>query len=192
MKRSLIVAGAFVLSAAFVVACGAGGSKLEIKVGGKNLTLNIKSSGVYYGNVISTAPGKPDVQTFAHTIYLADYEMDTTSAATMRKPLTAPDQLRVELQLTGEEGTKTDSPFKVGTYSAKADKINRVRSITVATFADGKETTTSFDTMGLTPKADGDVKITAVSADSISGEVNLTDGDKSIKGTFTAKLPKSK
>lgn len=184
-----------IIATLFVSACGAAGggsSKLDIKVGGKDSTLNIKSGGVYYGNVISTSPGKPDVQTFAHDIYIANYEMDTTSGATMRKPLTAPDQMRVDLQLTGEVGTKTDSPFKVATYSAKADKINTVRSIIIVTFADGKETKTTFDTMGFSPKADGDVKITAVTADSISGEVNLSEGDKSIKGKFTAKLPKAK
>ena len=67
-----------------------------------------------------------------------------------------------------------------------------MRTITIVTFADGKETKTTFDTMGLTPKAEGDVKLTAVTADSISGEVNLSEGDKSIKGNFTAKLPKTK
>lgn len=76
-----------------------------------------------------------------------------------------------------------------GDDHTKADKINSVRSIIIVTFADGKETKTAFDTRGLTPKAGGDVKITA---DSIGGEVNLTEGDKSIKGTFTAKLPKAK
>jgi len=191
MKRVwLIVVVVLLLSA-----CGGGGGgaqKLDVKVGGKDSTLSVKSSGVYYGNVISTSPGKPDVQTFAHDIYLANYDMDTTSGATMRKPLTAPEQLRVELQLCGEDRTKNESPFKVGTYSAKADKFNRVRSITVVTFADGKETKTTFDTMGLTPKAEGEVKLTAVTADSISGEVNLSEGDKSIKGNFTAKLPKAK
>ena len=191
MKRKLMV-GTLLLCAVFVGGCGASGPKLDVRVGGQDSTLNVKSSGVYYGNVISTAPGKPDVQTFAHNIYLANYELDTTSGLTMRKPLTAPDQMRVELQLTGEDRTKTDSPFKVGTYSAKADKFNRVRSIIVVTFADGKETKTDFDTMGFTPKADGDVKITAVTADSISGEVNLTEGDNSIRGTFMARLPKAK
>lgn len=184
-----------IMATLLVSACGAAGggsAKLDVKVGGKDSTLTIKSSGTYYGNVISTSPGKPNVQTFAHDIYLANYEMDTTSPMTMRKPLTAPDQLRVEIQLTGEDGTKTDSPFKVGTYNAKADKFNSVRSVIIVTFADGKETRTSFDTMGFSPKADGDVKLTAVTADSISGEINLMDGDKSIKGKFTAKLPKSK
>jgi hypothetical protein len=30
---------------------------------------------------------------------------------------------------------ENESPFKVGTYSAKADKFNRVRVITIVTFA---------------------------------------------------------
>ncbi len=43
--------------------------------------------------------------------------------------------------------------------------------------------------MSTSKKATGDVKITA---ESVSGEINVTDGDKSIKGMFTAKLPAAK
>jgi hypothetical protein len=192
MKRRMIVIGALLLCAAFVGACGASAPKLDLKIGGKDSTLNVKTTGTYYGNVINTSPGKPAVQTFCHQIYLANYDMDTTSPVTMRKPLTAPDQVRVELELTGEEGTKDASPFKVGTYSVSSDMLNRVRSIDVTTFVDGKEKRTSFETMMSTRKTAGEVKITAVTADSITGEVNLTEGDNSIKGTFTAKLPKAK
>lgn len=106
--------------------------------------------------------------------------------------MTAPDQMRVDLQLTGEEGTKDDSPFKVATYSAKADKFNSVRFVRINAFADGKQTETDFDTSFSKEKVSGEVKITSVTADTVSGEVNLTEGDKSIKGTFTAKLPKAK
>ena len=169
---------------------GTGAPRLDIKLGGKDLTLTVKSAGVYYGNVISTSPGRPNIQTFNHDIVIANYDLDTTNVGTMRKALTATDQLRVELELTGEDGTKTDSPLKVGTYSVKADKINSVRFIAVATFAGGKETRTSFDTMSSNKKTAGEVKITSITADTASGEVNLTEGDKSIKGTFTAKLPK--
>jgi hypothetical protein len=193
MKKLLVLIGAsLLLSACGGAGLGTSAPKLDVKVGGKASTLNIKSAGVGYGNVISTSPGKPSVQTFAHTFYLANYELDTTNVGTMRKTLTAPDQMRVGFELTGEEGTKDDSPLKVGTYGAKADKINSVRWISIVTFADGKETTTDFDTMGLTKKADGDVKITAITTDSVSGEINVTEGDKSVKGTFTAKLPKKK
>lgn len=189
MKRLLIV----IFASLLLTACGAAGlgtSKLDVKVGGKDSTLNVKSGAVYYGNVISTAPGKPNIQTFAHTIYIANYELDTSSPGWTRKPLTTADQMRVDIQLTGEDATKDDSPFKVGTYSAKADKFNSVRFVRINAFADGKQTETDFNTSFSKEKISGEVKITSVTADTVSGEVNLTEGDKSIKGTFTAKLPK--
>ena len=189
MKKYLI------LIALLLTACGGGGigtssPKLNVKVGGKDATMEVKSGGVYYGNVISTSPGKPSIQTFSHSIYLANYEMETTNAATMKKPVTAPEQIRILVGLQGEEGTKDDSPFKVGTYTLKSERFNKVSTLMISTFADGKEKNDSFDTMSSMSKADGEVKITAVTADSVSGEINLTEGEKSIKGTFTAKLPK--
>lgn len=192
--------GTLILASILLAACGGGGGvnsstgapKLDVKVGGKDSTLDVKTGAVYYGNVISTAPGKPNIQTFAHTIYLANYEMETTSPAWTRKTPAAPDQMRVDIQLTGEEGTKTESPFKVGTYSAKADKFNSVRGATIHTFADGKATQTHFNTLFSDSKVEGEVKITAVTTDTVSGEVNLIDGSNSIKGNFTAKLPKAK
>jgi hypothetical protein len=192
MRTLLLVIGASL----FLTACGGAGlgtssSKLDIKVGSTSSTLTVKSGAVYYGNVISTAPGKPNIQTFAHTIYIANYEMDTSDPGWSRKPLSG-DQMRVDIQLTGEEGTKDDSPFKVATYSPKADKFNKVRSITIITFANGKETRTDVDTGFNGEKVSGDVKITSITADTVSGEVNLSEGDKSIKGGFTAKLPAKK
>jgi len=108
--------------------------------------------------------------------------------------MTAPEQMRVEIQLTGEDGSGKDSPFKVGTYAAQADKTSGVRVVKIRTFADGKQTDASFNSlMGYSDKkAAGEVKITNVTADTVSGEVDLTEGDKSIKGAFTAKLPVAK
>lgn len=191
MKKLLLIS----LFSLFLMACGGAGvgsssPKLNIKVGGKDSTMEVKSGGVYYGNVISTSPGKPPIQTFSHSIYLANYEMDTTNAATMKKALTAPEQVRILIGLQGEEGTKDDSPFKVGTYTLKAERFNKVSTVMISTFADGKEKSDNFDTMSSMSKADGEVKITSVTADSVSGEINVTEGDKTIKGTFTAKLPK--
>jgi len=195
MKIKLIGTIFFTCSILLFNACGGAGlgtsaPKLNVKTGGKDATMEIKTGGAYYGNVISTSPGKPPIQTFSHDIYLANYEMDTTNPATMKKPLTAPEQLRVQIGLQGEEGTKDDSPFKVGTYNLKAERFNKVRTVVITTFVDGKEKSDSFDTMSSMSKAEGEVKITAVTADSVSGEINVTEGDKSIKGTFTAKLPK--
>ncbi len=188
MKRLFLIATTSLL----LSACGGGAPKLDIKVDGKDAVVNIKTAGTYYGNVINTFPPKPPVQTFSHSIYMANYDMDTSNPMTMRKPLTSADQIRVGLELTGEEGTKENSPFKVGTYSVKSDMLNRVRMIEVATFVDGNEKRTTFDTMSSTRKTTGEVKITSVTAYTITGEVNLTEGSNSIIGTFTAKLPKAK
>lgn len=189
MKKAI----AFVMFAFLLTACGGvggGGSKLTVKSGGKEVSADVKSGGVSYGNIISTAPGKPNIQTFSHSIYLANFEMDLTNAATMKKALSSPEQIRVQIGLQGEEGTKDDSPFKVGTYNLKSERFNRISTVVITTFADGKEKSDSFDTMSSMSKAEGEVKITSVTADSVSGEINVTEGDKSVKGTFTAKLPK--
>lgn len=196
MKKLLIV----IFASLWLSACGGAGvgtsaPKLDVKVGGKDSTLNVKSGAVNYSGMAFSAPGKPDVKTSVHYIYLANYEMDTTGPGWMRKPLTAPDQMRVDIALTGEDGTNEKSPFKVGTYSAQAKNVNGARTAVINTFADGKQTETRFDSLmsiGSGRKAEGEVKITSVTADAVSGEVNLTEGDKAIKGTFTAKLPVAK
>ena len=184
----------------FLTACGAAGvaptaPKLDIKVGGKSSTLDVKSGVVNPSEMVFTAPGKPNVKTFLHKIYIANFEMDTSGVAWMNNPLTAPEQMRVQIELTGEEGTDKNSPFKVGTYTAQADKTSGVRTVIIRTFADGKQIDTKFDSLmsiGGGKKAEGEVKITNITADIVSGEVDLTEGDKSIKGSFTAKLPAAK
>jgi hypothetical protein len=171
-------------------------SKLSVKVGGKDATLDVKSGVVDLSEMAFTAPGKPTVKTSTYTIYLTNYEMDTQSPGPiwMRKPLATPEHMRVAIQLTGEDGTTKDSPVKVGTYSAQANQVNGVRSVMVISSADGKQTEMGFKSlMGLgDKKASGEVKIASVTADTVSGEVNLTEGDNSLKGTFTAKLPAAK
>lgn len=195
MKNRWVWMGILILLSLFLTACGGAGigtssPKLNVKAGGKDSVMEVKSGGVFYGNIISTSPGKPSIQTFSHSIYLANYEMDTTNGATMKKTLASPEQIRIQIGLQGEEGTKDDSPFKVGTYNLKSERFNKVSTVMITTFADGKEKTDSFDTMSSMSKAEGEVKITSVTTDSISGEINVSEGDKTIKGTFTAKLPK--
>jgi hypothetical protein len=190
MKKLLLSA----LISAILTACGATAPKLDVKVGGKTSTWDVKSGAVYPSEMAFTAPGKPNVKTFLHKIYLANFEIDTNGPAWMNNPLNAPEQMRVEIDLTGEDGTDMKSPFKIGTYSAQADKTSGVRFVEIRTFADGKEIKTTFDSLmgNKDKKAGGEVKITNVTVDTVSGEVDLTEGDKSIKGAFTAKLPAAK
>lgn len=190
MKTTLLAA-VITLCLLMSVACGGGnGTSLAIKASEKSLTLNGKASGVDLGNVISTSPGKPQLQTSSHSIILANYDMDTTNLGTMRKPLTAADQIRLAIGITGEEATNEKTPFKVGTYLVANDKINDVRNLTISTFADGKESTITFDTMSSSTKMTGEVKITSVTDDAVSGSIDVTEGDKLVKGNFTAKIAK--
>ena len=145
---------------------GGGSAKMDIKAGGKDTALAIKSSGT--DKNVKTFTDKEGKVTTATSFYamMANYDMDTTNFASMKKPLTAPEQARVMLQLIGEEGTDQKSEFKPGTYKADpAGKFMKIDSLVVTTFADGKEVVTSFDTMFSASKITGQVVVKSVTAD---------------------------
>jgi len=130
--------------AAFVTACGgAGGSSLAIKTGGNDVSLTTRSGGTYKNVKTFTDIDQSITKATAFDIYLANYDMDVGNPVAMRKPLTSPDQVRVSMQLIGEQGTDQNSEFKPGIYKADpAEKLMKLDSLSVATFADGKEVTT--------------------------------------------------
>lgn len=178
------------LIAVLLTACGgAGESKLDVKAGGKNLPFSVKSSGTYSSVKTFTDAQSKVTKASSNYIVLANYDIDTSSGmSSMEKAVTAPEQVRVAIQIVGEEGTDDKTGIKTGKYTTKADKFGKVDYVNIAYFADGKESKNIFNIS----KTEGEVKITSVSADSISGEINLTEGDKSVKGSFTAKIPVKK
>lgn len=185
-----------IIVGAAALACGGGiggAAKMDIKAGGKDTSLSVKSSGSDRSvKTFTDLGGKVTTATSFYAI-MANYDLDTTNVATMKKPLTAPEQVRVLLQLIGEEGTDQKADIKPGIYKADPkEKYMKLDSLSVATFADGKETNTSFDTMFSGSKITGQVEVTAVTADAVSGKIDVTDGDKSVKGTFTAKIAAKK
>ena len=107
---------------------------------------------------------------------------------TMDKPLTSDDQVRVVFSLIGEEGTNDKSSPKAGTYSAKAEKFMKVESVGIVARKGSADVKSWLDRSMLS----GEVKVTSASADEIGGDVDLTSGDTSIKGSFTAKVLKRK
>ena len=180
---------------ALCFACGAGGgsSKVEIKAGGKNISLEVKSSGT--SNSVKTftdSAGKITTAT-AMSVFIANFDVDTTNAGTMRKPLTSADQVRLSVQLIGQEGTDQNSEFKPGIYKADPkEKFMKVDSLIVTTSADGKDVNTNFDTMFSGSKITGQVEVKSVTADAINGTIDITDGDKSVKGAFSARVAAKK
>ncbi len=171
---------------------GGGGSKLEVNIAGKSTPLDISSSGSLASTkTFSMTKDGQTTSTKANSHYfaMANYELDTTAGMiSMGKPLTADGHVRVTIQIIGDEGTDDKAPLKTGTYSTKAEKYNKLDYVNVAVYSEGKETKTSFNI----DKAEGEVKINSVSDESVTGEINVTEGDKSVKGSFTAKITKRK
>ena len=117
--------------------------------------------------------------------YVASYDLDAGNfAMTLDKPLTSDDQVRVVFSLVGEQGGNEKTPPKAGTYSAKADKFMKVEDVGIVSRKGGPDNKFWFDRGTVT----GQVKVTSATAESISGDVDLTAGDNNIKGSFTAKV----
>jgi len=165
---------------------GGGANSMNLKWPGVNQKeMPVKSSYAFgvtktftdINNKITTAP--------SYRVYAASYDLDAANfSQTMDKPLASDDQIRVTFSLVGDQGGNEKTPLKAGDYSAKADKFMKVETAGIVTRKDGKDDTFWLDRSALT----GNVKVTSVSGDSASGEVDLSDGKSAIKGPFTAKI----
>ena len=178
----------FLMVALILTGCGkgAGASSMKLKWPGVDQKeMPVKSSYAYgvtktftdINNKITTAP--------SYRVYAASYDLDAANfAQTMDKPLASDDHIRVTFSLVGDQGGTEKSPLKAGDYSAKADKFMKVETAGIVTRKDGKDDTLWLDRGALT----GTVKVTSAAGDSVTGEVDLTDGQSAIKGPFTAKI----
>ncbi len=180
------------LGMAAIVACGGGGAPLTVNVDGNERTLDITSSGTYTSTKTFTQTrdgGSTITKAASHYIVVGNYEIDTSSGMlSMNKPLTEAGQMRFAIQIVGREDTDDKSPIVPGTYTTAADKYDKLDYANLTVFDGGKETRTSINIS----KAEGEVKITSVTDETVSGEIDLKEGDKTIKGGFTAKIIKRK
>lgn len=176
--------------ALFISGCskGAGGNSLHVKspaTGEKDLS--VKSAYAFAVTKTFTDINNNITMASSHNVYVANYDLDAANfAMTLNKPLTADDQVRVEFSLIGDQGTNDKSAPKAGTYSAKADKFMKVETVGIVSRKGGNDNKVWLDRSTLA----GEVKVT--SADEISGDLDLSAGDTSIKGSFTAKILKRK
>ncbi len=182
----ILIAASLCLSA-----CGKSGSAgLHIKstaTGEKDVA--VKSSYSFpVTKTFTDASGKMSMAASYRT-YAANYDLDSANfAMTMDKPLTSDDQARLVFSLVGDEGTNEKSPAKAGTYSAKADKFMKVEDVAIVSRKGAADNKAWLDRSTLS----GQVKVTSATADEISGDIDLTAGDNTIKGSFTAKVLKRK
>jgi hypothetical protein len=190
-KSTIVLCLVTLISALGIFGCGKSGpSGIHIKSANTGEKELATKSGYTFAvtKTFTDITGKISTASAYYT-YLANYDLDAGNfAMTMDKPLTADDQVRVVFNLIGEEGTNDKSPLKAGTYSAKADKFMKVESVGIVSRKGAADTKFWFDRSTLT----GEVKLTSASADQIAGDINVSAGDNTIKGSFTAKVLKRK
>jgi hypothetical protein len=192
MKKSAVLLSLVMFVVTMIIAgCSkGGGNDLHVKSpasGDKDLA--VKSSYTFAVTKTFTDINQKITTAATNNVYAANYDLDAGNfAMSLQKPLTADDQVRVEFSLVGEQGTNEKSALKTGTYSAKADKYMKVESVGIVTRKGSADSKNWLDRSTLT----GDVKLTSVSDDSISGDIDVSAGESSVKGSFTAKILKRK
>jgi hypothetical protein len=94
------------------------------------------------------------------------------------------DPLEICINVNDQEGTDQTAPFKPGTYfiGITQDQPDRVSAVFIY-LDQGKNNYVPFTLSSMT----GSLRLDSVSDDLIAGEMNLSDGDNSIAGTFNLK-----
>ena len=188
LLRQIIFVSCLLTFGLFASGCSesAGGGSLKVKspaTGEKELS---RKSGYAFAVTKSFTDTSGKITTAAsYRVYAANYDLDAGNfAMTLDKPLASEDQVRVVFSLVGQQGSNDKSAPVVGTYSAKAEKFMKVEDVAVVSRRGGADNKAALDRSTLS----GAAKVSSVSGDAISGEVDLTSGAISIKGPFTAKI----
>jgi hypothetical protein len=193
MKHKITVIGCLILSALLFGACGmtGGGDSLTVKTkDGINETVDLKA-----GKFLVRKGSRTSSEVTEFLICVTNKEdsfpADTKSYQLQDKAKEG--EVKVCFEINGQEGFNEDAQIAAGTYQmadfAGGYKPDRVGlSPKIYTFKDGKANKEFLKSNG----TKGEVEITSASADNISGNINLSDGDNEIKGSFSAeRLKKS-
>jgi hypothetical protein len=186
--RQIIFALCLIALAVSLGGCskGAGSNSMQLKspaTGDKDMP--VKSGYAFAVTKTFTDTSNNITAAPSYRVFVANYDLDGGNfGATLNKALTSDDQVRVTFSLVGDQGGNEKTAVKAGTYSAKADKFMKVEDAAIISRKAGTDNTGWLDRSTLT----GDAKVTSVSGDTITGEVDLSSGAVSIKGPFTAKI----
>ncbi|NNE68646.1 MAG: hypothetical protein HKN33_18930 [Pyrinomonadaceae bacterium] len=174
-----------------VTACGSVGSggpaSLTLKYpGNDNLKMPVKSGAFYSSTKTWTKPGEKTTSS-SNFVCIGDHEIDTSSGAISIGKKVEEGQTKVCFSIDGPKETKGEDPLAVDTYplakpSGGSFSYKSVSNVSIYTYQDGKEVRNGINLY----KGKGQIKITSATADEISGEIEFSDDESSIKGTFTA------
>ena len=94
------------------------------------------------------------------------------------------DPLKVCVNVNDQEGTDGSAPFKPGTYFIEISRAQPDRISSAFIYLD--QYNKSYLPLNIRTMT-GSLRLDAVSKDAIAGEINVSDGDNSIGGTFNLK-----
>lgn len=199
----------FVIAGMFLTACGGSGTNsgsgsgsidskpaFEIRIEGAVVPMEVKSSWESQNSYTGYSQTPPPT-TALHQFAIRNYAYDKPNGSIMasNEKLSAAGQVLVYFTLYGENGKSDEkTPVKVTTYNGGGTQNMTLERVLVYRFGEGKDDLRiiAFDSGAANNK--GSVKITSVTGDTITGEIDVTgkhDGkDVSVKGPFTAKIYK--
>jgi hypothetical protein len=162
-----------------------GSPRMIVSLGGKESPLEVKS-GTYQRSVAQYSAGGKNEIASETVFFVANFDMAKSKAAG-NKPENG--QMVAAFTLIGANGTNDKAPIQVGTYPVRSGEAENATRFNITTkcgivmFENGAQS----DKKLATSKLQGEAKITGVNGDEVSGEINVTDGESSIKGAFVAK-----
>jgi hypothetical protein len=168
-------------------------SNFEAKVNGTNVLGDVKSTWLKKTEYLSGGSNKTAMNIFV--IRNFEYDANTKGSALFdNEKLAEKGQTRVQFTVYDEPGSDKKTPLKVGTYPSGTANNKTLGVCGIIQQGDGK------DEMNITwfgqSTDKGEVKITSVTDDEVSGEVECTgksnNKDIYVKGKFTAKIYKEK
>ncbi|MFQ3582826.1 MAG: hypothetical protein SNJ49_13080 [Chloracidobacterium sp.] len=174
------------------IACGSKAQELVLTVDGKSQPVALKS-GYIYPSTIGLSKNTETKKASSYAFHLADYNLNPERGQLSLREAPTSDGYLVVFELIGKENEPAGTPLAPGVYpmaTAGAGpfqfSVTRDYGLGFHSYQQSKKTLTSLDSGKMT----GSVKISAVAGEDVSGEIDVTDGKKSIKGSFTAKMIK--
>ena len=151
--------------------------------------LEVKQSDMAVSELTTTANGQA-ARIVMYSIVLTNYEVD---AKEFHKELPSKDnQIKVEIEVVGADGSSKTTPLKPGTYNASqpsdgVNRFNKAMTIRVLIYENGQVMEQSLSTVN--PRK-GHVTINSVDDDTVTGEIDMSDDFRSVKGEFRAEIIK--
>lgn len=198
-RIALLCLTCVVLGTIFLLpACGGMGTSkpsLAVKIAGKDVPLEVKSSWEMTKDFTDYSdPKKPTTALYWFAIRNYAYDKPNGTIIFDNEKLKAPGQVLVFISLYGEKATTDEkTAVKVADYKGDGKYSTSLSTVTVYVFGEGKDEVSS---LSIGPGSDnkGDVKITSVTGDTVTGEIDasgkVNGKEVSVKGPFTAKIYK--